>query len=111
VLRAWFRPGADHLQLRSAIEAGLVGLSTLYPDLVDEACFIDATGQEIARVVRCASDDGVEVQGLSTLTGAPPVRPGLVLGYGAIATADIREGLRRLRQCFASRPTSAAQKW
>jgi len=26
-----------------------------------------------------------------------PPRPGLLVGYGAIATADIEEGLRRLR--------------
>jgi DNA-binding transcriptional MocR family regulator len=28
-------------------------------------------------------------------------RSGLVLGYGAIATDQIEEGLRRLRRCFA----------
>ena len=27
-------------------------------------------------------------------------RPGLVLGYGSIATGDVEEGLRRLRECF-----------
>jgi DNA-binding transcriptional MocR family regulator len=27
-------------------------------------------------------------------------RPGLLFGYGALRTAEIKEGLRRLRQCF-----------
>jgi GntR family transcriptional regulator/MocR family aminotransferase len=29
-----------------------------------------------------------------------PTRPGLVLGYGAIPTERLDEGLRRLRRCF-----------
>ena len=37
---------------------------------------------------------------LSTYWISGRARPGLVLGYGSIATADIAEGLRRLRGCF-----------
>lgn len=50
-LKAWFRSPPVRESTRTAIDAGLLGLSRLYPDLVDEACFIDASGQEIARVV------------------------------------------------------------
>lgn len=31
---------------------------------------------------------------------ARPVRPGLVLGYGAIPTDHIEEGLHKVRDCF-----------
>jgi GntR family transcriptional regulator/MocR family aminotransferase len=37
---------------------------------------------------------------LSTHRSSGRPRPGLVLGYGSIATSDIEEGLRRLRECF-----------
>jgi len=37
---------------------------------------------------------------LSTYWTSGRKRPGLVLGYGSIATADIEEGLRRLHECF-----------
>jgi len=42
----------------------------------------------------------VELQPLSTFDVGPPSQPGIVLGYGAIAIADIAEGLARLRRCF-----------
>ena len=46
-----------------------------------------------------AAASGVGFDVLSTYwTGRS--RPGLVLGYGSIATADIAEGLRGLRECF-----------
>jgi GntR family transcriptional regulator/MocR family aminotransferase len=53
-------------------------------------------------VVRRARKAGVAVMALSryAVGGAPP-RPGLLIGYGAIATDRIGEGLRRLRACIA----------
>jgi len=42
----------------------------------------------------------VEVQSLSMYRVEEPARPGLVLGYGAVPTARIEGGLRRLRGCF-----------
>jgi GntR family transcriptional regulator / MocR family aminotransferase len=51
-------------------------------------------------VVRGASDSDVAVQELSRFQVDSPAQPGLVLGYGAIPTARIKEGLRRLRACF-----------
>jgi GntR family transcriptional regulator/MocR family aminotransferase len=58
---------------------------------------------EIKAIVERASEAGVEVQDLSTSTMAPSGRTGIVVGYGAIPTANIKEGLRRLLNCF--RPT------
>jgi GntR family transcriptional regulator / MocR family aminotransferase len=54
----------------------------------------------ISGVVRRADDVGVAVQDLARFTFDVPVRPGLVLGYGAIPTDRIEEGLLRLRACF-----------
>jgi GntR family transcriptional regulator/MocR family aminotransferase len=59
-----------------------------------------ASADWIGAVVRRASDAGVEVQELSKFGVHAPARPGLLLGYGAIDTAHIEEGLRRLRCCF-----------
>ena len=56
----------------------------------------------IDRVVRRASARGVEVLPLSMFSLRRPLA-GLVIGYGAIATGQIPEGLRRLRACFGSR--------
>ena len=49
-----------------------------------------------------ASAAGVGVQPLTLpmFDVGPPVQPGIILGYGAIPTADIEEGLGRLRRCF-----------
>ena len=55
---------------------------------------------EIAAVLQRASDAGVELHDLSRFSTDTPPRAGVVLGYGAIATASIEEGLRRLRSCF-----------
>ena len=66
----------------------------------------NASVEEIKLIVERASEAGVEVQELAPLTVAPPVRAGILLGYGAIATANIREGLSRLRGCFSPRRAS-----
>ena len=44
---------------------------------------------------------GVVVQELSKFGVDSPGPPGLLLGYGAIPTARIEDGLRRLRSCFS----------
>jgi GntR family transcriptional regulator/MocR family aminotransferase len=58
------------------------------------------TAADIAGVSARAADAGVAVQVLSSFALSAAVPPGLVLGYGAIDTRDIAEGLRRLRTCF-----------
>ena len=54
-----------------------------------------------------AASIGVEVHELASYAVASQPRAGLLLGYGAIATERIEEGLRRLRQCFDDRPAEA----
>jgi len=61
-----------------------------------------ASVKDVAAAVRRASDAGVEVQQLATFAVNPPGKAGLLLGYGAIATDNIDEGLRRLRSCFGA---------
>ena len=47
-----------------------------------------------------AGERGVAVQLLSAFAVTAPPGAGLVLGYGAVPTARIEEGLRLLRACF-----------
>lgn len=53
-------------------------------------------------VARRAAAAGVGLDLLSSYCASRPAQPGFVLGYGAIPEASIEEGLRRLRECFAS---------
>jgi GntR family transcriptional regulator / MocR family aminotransferase len=83
------REFADHLE----VVPSTVGLHVA-------ALARTASADRMGAVVRLASEAGVEVQELSTFGVRAPARPGLVLGYGAIPTARIAEGMRRLRRCF-----------
>ena len=51
VLRQWYADPDNQESLRPSVEAALVQFNTLYPDLIDEACLIDAGGRESAREV------------------------------------------------------------
>ena len=68
-----------------------------------------ASPEDIVDVVQCALADGVAVQTLSTFRVDRPPLPGLALGYGAIETGDIDEGLRRLRRAFEHSPARRAR--
>lgn len=48
-----------------------------------------------------AAIDGVVIQDLNEYCSKPPGMAGLLFGFGAITRADITEGMRRLRSCFA----------
>jgi GntR family transcriptional regulator/MocR family aminotransferase len=62
---------------------------------------MNRTVNEIAAIVARASAVGVELHPLALFAAtAGRQRAGLVLGYGAIVTDAIDEGLRRLRACF-----------
>jgi GntR family transcriptional regulator/MocR family aminotransferase len=61
-----------------------------------------ASVDQIAVVARRAAESGIAFQKLSSFAVTGPARSGLVLGYGAIETGQIREGLRRLRKCFGA---------
>jgi GntR family transcriptional regulator/MocR family aminotransferase len=59
-----------------------------------------ASPGQIAAIVRRAADADVAVQALTSSPASQGAPAGIVLGYGAITTRDVPEGLRRLRQCF-----------
>jgi GntR family transcriptional regulator/MocR family aminotransferase len=60
----------------------------------------NAGRKEITAIVERAMNEGIAMHELSTFSINRQPRTGLVLGYGAIATARVDEGLRRLRACF-----------
>jgi methyl-accepting chemotaxis protein len=51
-LQRWYTAPGERSTLRSEIEGSLVLLNHLQPDLIDEACFIDRGGPELARMVQ-----------------------------------------------------------
>jgi GntR family transcriptional regulator/MocR family aminotransferase len=58
---------------------------------------------DLAQVVRRAEAWGVIVRSVSHLSGDSRARAGLVIGYGAIPTAKVGEGIRRLAVSFRGR--------
>ena len=58
------------------------------------------SADQIAAVARRAAEHGVAVQVLSTFAVGKSKRAGMVLGYGAMPTAQIEAGLGLLRACF-----------
>jgi GntR family transcriptional regulator/MocR family aminotransferase len=58
---------------------------------------------DVDEVVRCATTQGIFVHSLAEFSAQTSSRSGLVLGYGAIPTATLAEGLRRLTKCVRSR--------
>lgn len=80
---------ADHLEIIPSA-AGL-HLTATAPSI---------SSRELAVVLRRASEAGVQLLPLSMYAVDTPTQPGLVLGYGAIPTERVGEGLRRLRRCF-----------
>jgi len=59
-----------------------------------------ASATQLEAIARRAADRGVAIQLLSACAVSATARAGVMLGYGAIPTARIREGLRLLRTCF-----------
>ena len=57
-----------------------------------------ATADQVKVLVDRAADAGVALQTLSYFGMRPAAPVGLILGYGAIATTDIQDGLHRLRK-------------
>jgi GntR family transcriptional regulator/MocR family aminotransferase len=62
----------------------------------------NASVEKITSLVRRAAEAGVAIQQLSSFAVHTKQRAGITIGYGAIATSKIAEGLRRLRRCFAA---------
>ncbi|WP_405804000.1 PLP-dependent aminotransferase family protein [Streptomyces sp. NBC_01187] len=59
---------------------------------------------DLAAVLDRAGASGIAVESLAAYTAGDRPQPGLALGYGAIATAHVTEGLELLARHFAGRP-------
>jgi GntR family transcriptional regulator / MocR family aminotransferase len=83
------RDFGEHLELMPS-EAGL------HVTVLTRATTVD----QLEKLVRRAADRSVAVRRIWPFAIGPSGRTGLMLGYGAIPTARIKEGLRLLRSCF-----------
>jgi GntR family transcriptional regulator/MocR family aminotransferase len=94
---------ARHERVTNVLNRDLAGRLEVIPSAAGlhvTALAPAASPEEIGAALQRASDAGVELHDLSRFSTDTPPRAGVVLGYGAIATASIEEGLRRLRSCF-----------
>jgi GntR family transcriptional regulator/MocR family aminotransferase len=64
---------------------------------------------DMEQVVRSAEQRGIRVQKLSDFYAAKPKSDGLVIGYGAIQSARIEEGMKRLAAGFGCRLTQSPE--
>ncbi|WP_460526310.1 MocR-like pyridoxine biosynthesis transcription factor PdxR [Flindersiella endophytica] len=100
--RAVYR--ARHERLTRALASGFTRWLEPVPSVAGlhvAAYFRSETVDDTRDVVDPARRAGVALPALSWFSARPQhTRPGLVLGYGAIPTDRIDEGLRRLRSCL-----------
>jgi GntR family transcriptional regulator/MocR family aminotransferase len=92
-----------HAQIADALERRFARWLQLIPaaaGLHVAARVVPGKSVNIAQAVDRAEARGVRVAALSDYSLATPARAGLVIGYGAIPTARIDEGLRRLAASF-----------
>jgi GntR family transcriptional regulator/MocR family aminotransferase len=95
--------GERHEMLTSEIKRNFCDYVDLIPSstgLHVAAYAKRASVDDINAIASRAFDLGVAIHSFP-LEGDP--RAGIMLGYGAIETARIAEGLRRLRRCFDER--------
>jgi GntR family transcriptional regulator/MocR family aminotransferase len=62
-----------------------------------------ATPEQIVAIAECAAEKGVAIQTYWRHGNAVDTRPIVALGYGAIPTECVKEGLRLLRRCFTAK--------
>ena len=94
-----------HDIITQAITGPLSRCLTLLPSAAGlhvSATALSASVEEMTEVAARALAAGVALQPLSGFRVTQPPRAGLALGYGAIETDDISEGLRRLSRAFES---------
>jgi len=92
-----------HEMIVHALGQDLVDDLTIVPSVAGlhiSATANTASPAEIREVVERALAAGVAVQPLSMFRVDQPARSGLAIGYGAIETGRIEEGLRRLHAAF-----------
>jgi GntR family transcriptional regulator / MocR family aminotransferase len=96
-----------HRILAEAINRDLAGHLELIPSTTGlhlTALARKMSADQIVEIAGRARDRGVAIQVLSRFAASAVARSGIMLGYGAIPTARIEEGVHLLRACFASGP-------
>ena len=91
-LADWYARPQDRDRLRPRIESMLVRLHEVYPDLIDEACYIDAAGPEVARSVRggiaLVPDLSPDESGSAFFAPTVRIEPGTVWQNDPYVSAD-----------------------
>jgi GntR family transcriptional regulator / MocR family aminotransferase len=92
---------ARHDRITSVLRESFAGVLELLPASAGiHLCAYLLSEDSDTAVYWRAREAGVGVYPLTPFRVSPSGRPGLVIGYGAIALSDIDEGLRRLRACI-----------
>jgi GntR family transcriptional regulator/MocR family aminotransferase len=94
---------ARHERIVDILERAFAGVLEAIPSSVGVhlgAVAPSASADEIAMVLKRASNLGVRCQSFAMHAVDAPPRAGLVLGYGSIDAGDIDEGLHLLRRCW-----------
>ncbi|MET0553930.1 MAG: PLP-dependent aminotransferase family protein [Vicinamibacteria bacterium] len=92
---------ARHAAIAAALEGPLAPWLRPVPSAAGlHLAAFAAPGVDVTRVAERAAARGVAVRTLSFFGDGKPAPDGLVIGYGAIPTARVDEGLRLLRDCF-----------
>jgi GntR family transcriptional regulator/MocR family aminotransferase len=98
-MRAVYAP--RHQMIRSALAGPLATHVRLIPSAAGlHLAALLRDGRRDTAVVARAQERGVALQPLSQFRIGPDGPTGLLVGYGAIPTEDIGEGLRRLAACL-----------
>jgi GntR family transcriptional regulator / MocR family aminotransferase len=108
--RATLQYAARHERIVTTLQRDFRTWLQLVPSTAGlHVCARQAMGApiDLDRVVRRARQSGVRVESLAAYCAEPPTQPGLVIGYGAIRTEDIEDGLRRLAEAFQAEVLTA----
>jgi GntR family transcriptional regulator/MocR family aminotransferase len=95
-----------HATIVEAVQSGFGGRLRAVPSMAGLHVTAEVTAGlsiDVDEVVRRAERLGLFVHNLAEFSALRVPRAGLVLGYGAIPTAKLEEGLRRLARCFRAR--------
>jgi GntR family transcriptional regulator/MocR family aminotransferase len=95
-----------HATIVEAVQSGFGGRLRAVPSMAGlhvTAEVAAGVSVDVDEVLRRAQRWGIFVHSLAEFSAMTPPRAGLVLGYGAIPTAKLEEGLRRLARCVRAR--------
>jgi GntR family transcriptional regulator / MocR family aminotransferase len=92
-----------HRKIVEAVQFGFGGRLRVVPSVAGlhvTAEVAPGVSLDVEQVVRRAETSGIFVHTLADFSADTSPRKGLVLGYGAIPSAKVEDGLRRLARCF-----------